>query len=399
MDLSIILYEIGKWSGIAGFTFLFFLIFSGDTAKFWDKFFGLDKIIKFQKKFSYFTAVFIVLHSILFVIAEKKIMYFIIPNFTIIPLALGIIAFYLFITIMIASAIYKRISHTAWQYIHIVIYMLFFSSIYHAFKWGSSSEEWHMQIIYVGSLVFIIIGIIYRTWYKIKGLYAGKYFVKDIHWETKDTFTLIIRQEKKLKFATGQFCFLRINKNKLYARHPLTISSSPNEEYLHFTIKNTGRFTQTASELKIGEEVFVEGPFGVFTKKDTQNDIVFLAGGSGITPFMSMIRDNLYNKIEQNIMLIYGSKTKTDIIFKDELTSIDKKWFKKVFVLSQDEKKNHEDYEYGRITKEIIQNHVKNINNSIFYICGPKTMKESLIRILHNLGVKNKNIFCEEFFW
>lgn len=107
-------YEIGQICGIAGFFLLSFLIFSGDTARFWNRFIGLDKIIKFQRKFSYFVAFFVICHPIFFILANGFSKDFIIPNFTYIPLAIGVISMYIFIAIMIASKLYKMISYRAW---------------------------------------------------------------------------------------------------------------------------------------------------------------------------------------------------------------------------------------------------------------------------------------------
>ena len=198
-----------------------------------------------------------------------------------------------------------------------------------------------------------------------------------------------------------QFCFLRLNKDKLYARHPFTISSSPKENELRFTVKLTGRFTKAISELKRGEEIIIDGPFGIFTIDDYDKDLVFIAGGVGITPFISMIKEKMIadGKI-QNVTLLYGSKTKEDIIYREQIDNIKKDWFRKVYILSD----NHSfpkiyEYEAGHVNEEIIKKYVKNINNSLFYICGPEILKNNLKKTLNRLGVSKQNIIIEDFFW
>ncbi|KKP39920.1 hypothetical protein A2229_00370 [Candidatus Peregrinibacteria bacterium RIFOXYA2_FULL_33_7] len=396
MTLSSLFYEIGVWSGLIGFFSLGLLIFSGDTARYFNKNFGLDKIIKFQKKFSLIVTFFITLHPLFFIISSKNITAFLIPDFQVLPLALGITAFYILIIIMLASTFYKRISYLVWQYLHVLTYILFFFAFYHAVNWGSDSENIIFKIIYSILFIAIIIGLIYRTQYKIKKRHSGKFFVKEIQQETKDTFSLFLTQEKTFKFQAGQFCFLRLNKDKLYARHPFTIASSPTEKNLRFTIKLAGRFTRFAQNLKKGEEVLLDGPFGIFTKKDNRKDLIFIAGGVGITPFLSLIKDNLDHN--QKITLLYGSKTKDNIIFKDELDKIQKPWFQKIYVLSQ-ENENVSNVEKGYITKKLIQKYVKNPTNSLFYICGPESMKNSVKKALKEMKVPKKNIFIEDFFW
>ncbi len=402
ITINLLFYSLGKLVGLIGFLFLSLLIISGDTARFFDRYFGMDKIIKFQRKFALITAVFILFHPIFFVLSSKLKISYLIPDFTIIPLTLGVLSLYIFIIVMICSLIYKRISYNIWQYLHILTYILFFFSLYHAANWGSDYNLLPIKIIYGVLLVFIIIGIIYRTQYKIKQR-KNKFYVKEIKKETEDTFTLVLKQEKKLLFEAGQFCFLRLNKDKLYARHPFTISSSPEDEDLHFTIKLDGRFTKAASELKKDEEVIVDGPFGVFTiegtTKNLQKDLVFLAGGVGITPFMSMIKHQLKKAQEkQNILLLYGARTYNSIIFKKDLDNIKEKWFKKVYILSQDDS-YYKMCEKGYIDKSIIGQYVKNIKNSLFYICGPEPMKKLCKKELLGLGVKRENIVIEDFFW
>ena len=310
---------------------------------------------------------------------------------------------------MIASKIYKRISYQIWQYIHIITYILVFGVLIHAIKWGSDVDDF--VFLYIVITIGLIIGIVYRTQYKIRRLYSGKFIVKSIKEETKDTFTIIVIPEKAFKFKAGQFCFLRLNKNKLYARHPFTISSAPYEKEISFTIKLAGRFTETAKELKAGDEILVDGPFGKFIPKIGMNnietdiavkDLVFIAGGVGIAPFMSILKDIQKNKENKqkipNIILFYGSQTEEDIIFRKELDAINEGWFKKVYILDNGEKSNTL-FEYGYITKDIIKKYVRNINNSLYYICGPEIMKDSTKKILAELGVKNKNILIEDFFW
>ncbi|PIR42649.1 hypothetical protein CO058_03075 [candidate division WWE3 bacterium CG_4_9_14_0_2_um_filter_35_11] len=401
MEFSSVIYLAGKLSGFIGFAFLSLLIFSGDTARFFDRFFGMDKIIKFQRKFSIITMVFVVLHPIFFILSTGFVLSFIIPDFSVIPFALGIVSLYLFLIIMFASKIYKRISYKIWQYIHILTYVLFFFALYHAINWGTDSGNFFIRILYGVLLTGIIIGIFYRTNYKIKQKHLEKFYVDGVKNETHDTFTLILKSKSKLKFKPGQFCFLRLNKERLYARHPFTISSSPNDDFLSFTIKQTGRFTKALGELVKGEEVIIDGPFGNFLIRDDKRDLVFIAGGVGITPFMSMIKDKLQNdNKDQKVTLLCGSRNKEDIILKKYFDGIKESWFKKVYILSNYGSSGDLDgYENGYINEEIVKKYVKDINSSIFYICGPEGMKESVVNALKELGVGKRNIIIEDFFW
>lgn len=399
IDVATFLYLFGKFAGVISFLFLSILIFSGDTARFFDKFLGIDRIIKFQRKFSLVTLFFVLTHPIFFMISSGSILPLIIPDFSMLPLSMGILSLYIYILIIIASTLYKRISYTAWQYLHVLTYILFGFAMYHAYFIGSDSHHFAIRALYSTSLVMIVSGIIYRTQYKIRKIFAPKFLVKEIIKETKDSFTLVLKSDKIFNFDAGQFCFLQLRKDKLYARHPFTISSAPNKNELRFTIKITGKFTKALSELKSDEEVLVDGPFGVFTVKDNSKNLVFVAGGVGITPFVSILEDQIQKGNKQNTTLLYASKTTDEIILKSQIDSINTNWFKKIFFVSNQENINNPEIQSGRINIDTITKYVNDIKNSIFYICGPESMKNNIKIGLRNLGVKNNQIIVEDFFW
>ena len=206
LEIAKIFYLLGKLAGLTGFLFLSLLIFSGDTARFFDKFFGLDKIIKFQRKFALFTMWFVLAHPLFFILSDWSILSFLIPNFSVLPLALGAMALYIFIAVMIASTAHKRISYNIWQYIHIFTYVLFCFSLYHAFYLGSDSGNQPVRAIYLILLAAVAIGAVYRTNYKLKQRRAGKFYVESVKYETKDVFTLTLKPENFF-FRPGNFVF------------------------------------------------------------------------------------------------------------------------------------------------------------------------------------------------
>lgn len=390
-----ILGEIGAWAGIVGFTCLGLLIFSGDTARWWDRYFGMDRIIKAQRKFSLFMAAIVLLHPISFMVANSNVAGFLVPDFSMFPFAMGIMSLYVLIAIMIASQLYKRISHAAWQYIHVLTYILYFSVLYHAYFWGTDAKD----LIPLFSIVtlLVLIGIVYRTKYKLRQRLQGPATLLKITEDTHDTFTLHVKTKEPLEFISGQFCFLRIDKHRLYARHPFSISNAPGCDVLEFTIKQSGRFTKIARTLQPGTPIYVDGPFGIFTPPD-EGSLVFVAGGVGITPFLSILRDRAARRIDQPITLIYGSRSKDDIIGFTELEKLDHPWLKKAYVLNDDRGVDFP-HEKGIVTGALIEKHVPDIQGKTFNICGPERMKDSVKRELKAMGVPRSRIKIEDFFW
>ena len=398
MNLSEIFYTLGKLSGLITLISLALLIFSGDTARYFDRFLGLDLLIKFQRKFSFFVLSFAVLHPALFILSGRESLKVFIPNFYLIPLSFGIFAFLILIIVMLFSHFYKRISYRAWQYIHILTYILLFLALYHAFFWGSSANNPIFQVIYLIILIAVVSGAIYRFLYKYRVWRRPKFYISKIIQETNNIFSIALRSDKKMNFKAGQFCFLRLRGKKLYARHPFTIASSPQEEELLFTVKNTGRFTFALSKMKVGDEILIDGPFGRFTERKKSGDLVFIAGGVGITPFRSMALDFLARGRQGKISLIYCAKSQEELVFEDDFNRLQGENFKTFYVLSAGEK-NEGSYFAGRINKEIIKEALVNMNNPTFYICGPEPLKVATIQMIKELDVSKKSIIFEDFFW
>ncbi len=134
--------------------------------------------------FVYLSLLFVTFHPIFFILSNNAITAYLVPNFSTIPLTLGAISFYIFIIVMIASQWYKKNSHTAWQYIHVLTYLLFFFGLYHAFYWGSDSQAVYIKILYATLLSGVMIGAIYRIQYKIRKYYINKFYLKEIKQET-----------------------------------------------------------------------------------------------------------------------------------------------------------------------------------------------------------------------
>ena len=184
-----ILYGAGTLFGLLTFFSLALLITSGELARFFDKYYGIDNIIKTQRKFSILVTLLAITHPVLFIISNTFWARYLIPDFATLPLATGTIALYLLLIIQTASMLYKRISQTTWQYLHIVIYALFFTASYHMINQGTTyNNNTLAQIIFNVLFAGVLIGIIYRTQYKIRKHFKEKPRIKKIKTKTESLF-------------------------------------------------------------------------------------------------------------------------------------------------------------------------------------------------------------------
>lgn len=216
--------------------------------------------------------------------------------------------------------------------------------------------------------------------------------------ETHDVKTFVVEKPKDFTFIPGQYCMVCLldDDGEVCLRKPITFSNSPSEPVLELTIKEVGNFTKQIFALKIGDKLKIDGPRGKELNFDgtLKSDIVFVAGGSGITPFRSILRFAVENKLSNNFTLLFGSVLEKDIIYRKELDELDKNNsnIKVVHVVSDDD---HFLGEGGYIDEYIIEDYVKDPKEKHWFLCGPPKMIDSIESILDKLGVEKTHIHID----
>lgn len=220
---------------------------------------------------------------------------------------------------------------------------------------------------------------------------AKKIIIKSIEKVTHDTLRIVTEKPENFFFEPGQATEVSIDKEGWRDEgRPFTFTSLPEDNYLEFTIKTYPEKDGTTDkllDLKAGDKLFVKDIFGAITFQGTGT---FIAGGAGITPFISIFRKlHKENKLSGN-KLFFSNKTSDDIILKEELKDYLGSNF--INILS---KEKTDDYFYGRIDKAFLKEHVNNLKQK-FYLCGPWDMVDELQETLQNMGVDKNNIVREE---
>ena len=202
-------------------------------------------------------------------------------------------------------------------------------------------------------------------------------------------------------FKPGQFAWLTARSSPYLLReHPFSIASPPEAlPRLEFGIKGLGAFSKAIGDLKPGERVYLDGPYGVFSV-DTFPDAsgyVFVAGGIGITPVMSMLRSLAARRASQPLWLFYGNPSCDEIIYDEELTRLASRLnLHRVDVL-QDAPPGW-DGETGKLTRAILERHLPADRRGLaFFLCGPPPMIKAVRSELTDLGVPATHIRSEIF--
>jgi ferredoxin-NADP reductase len=221
---------------------------------------------------------------------------------------------------------------------------------------------------------------------------GNKVKIKSIEKITHDVLRIVTEKPNRYNFIPGQATEISINKNGWQnEKRPFTFTCLPENNYLEFTIKTYPSHkgvTNQLLELRINDELILGDVFGTISFKE---EGVFIAGGAGVTPFISIFRYLNSKKSIGNNKLIFANKTKADIILKQEF----KKLLGSNFINILSEERTNE-YAYGRITQDFLKTNITDLNKNI-YLCGPDPMMESIEQQLKNLGVDAKKIIKEQF--
>jgi predicted ferric reductase len=207
----------------------------------------------------------------------------------------------------------------------------------------------------------------------------------------------------------GQYASIRIMRPEGWSEpHPFTISGAPEDALIRLTIKKEGKFTSAIGELLPGAPVKCMGPLGVFCKDiDSKPAIVMIAGGVGITPFLSVLRHFRNIKSTNKVTLFWANKTIEDTFSTEEMRQMSMELnLNVVHCLSRDDDVSryvdtlHPNiyYEKGRLNEDILKRHGV-IRDEAFYLCGPPPMMESALNDLQNVGVSADSVEREKFSW
>ena len=208
-------------------------------------------------------------------------------------------------------------------------------------------------------------------------------------------------------YKPGQFAMLSLDNVKtetgILVKRSYSIASSPtNKEYLEFcvSIKKDGKLSPQLEKLKHGDSMNLDGPYGRFNLKDPLHagTIVFIAGGAGIAPLLSMIRTLLVQHNDIKILLLYGFRNPEDCSYKDELLEYSKKYknFNMYRTVSSKEVPEWWEEDTGRVTA-ILNKYIKPKEIECVYICGNPDMVRDTIDILKAAGIPEAKIYNEQW--
>ena len=234
----------------------------------------------------------------------------------------------------------------------------------------------------------------------------------EISQESPDAASLHFQQAKvdRIHFLPGQFITLKVTiEGKVHFRS-YSISSAPRlDDVLSITIKRVkGGIVSNfiLDTFKAGQLVEFLAPKGRFVVENSiknERRLVLIAGGSGITPIMSILRSTLFNEPKSRISLIYASRDAQHIIFKEKLEDLQDKFGERLAVehiLSQENKELPFPYHKGRLNQSRLDDLLDKIGDNLpkdYFLCGPIELMEMVKGHLVQKGLDAAAIRQEKF--
>ena len=393
-------FNVRLWRalGDTAFSFLFITLIIGPLAKLWKP---TLRLVSWRREAGIWFALLALSHFVRvsgYALSEPGIE---------LPRLLGLIALFWALVLAATSSDWavNFLGVSSWKWLHTSAYTIFYLVAAHTayfLFWRYSETNW-FQDPFLGMI--LAVPILQASAF-IKEVIRQK--ISQINMESQKIKLLILEQKiiaektsevsfslrgKEFEFLAGQY--IRVSVPKLLFSDPkgpsriFSIASSPNDKNkisIAFRDSDSG-FKRTLMELPVSSLVDIEGPFGYFTlPKDTSRPLVFIAGGIGITPFLSMIRFVIEQKLAHQITLLYANRNAESAAYLGELTIIAKR--NPRFLLKS---------LFERIDADFIRRTVKNLDEPAWYIVGLPAMVADTRNLLLRLGVSETKIYFEDF--
>lgn len=389
--------SVGDMAGLTGMAMFSLVIILSARLKFFEKFFrGINELYIVHHFLGGLAFCLLLLHPLFLAynylsISFKSAALFLLPSQNLAQ-NLGILGLFVMIIALIIT-FYFKIKYQIWKFTHKFMGLAFIFSFFHTFLIGADIAENFWLKLYL-----LILSILAIAAYFYRAIFAG-FFVKTFDYKIKNIKTqndkiweiTLEAQNEPINFSPGQFAFFKFFSDSLSKEiHPFSLCSATGNP-LKIAIKELGDWTNKIGNLKAGDLVKIEGPFGIFSYKNFENKKqVWVAGGAGITPFLGMLRSLTEKDFDYRIDLYYSAKDENAFAFRQEITEISAK-NKNVRMLFWATDKN------GLINADSIKQKTLDLNERDILICGPPIMMGSLKKQFLGQGIEINKIHTEEF--
>lgn len=319
---------------------------------------------------------------------------FLFPSLVAWPRLLGNASLFIMLVLLFIT-FYLGWRYHRWKFSHRFLMLAFVIGLLHvAFISSDVSLNLFLRAYLLTLAGLALLAYAYRLIVEFSDLSKYEYVVSAVRELLPRVMEISLKPSKTaFSYHSGQFAFLKIRQKGLsQEEHPFSFVSSPDELEIKFAVKALGDYTKTLLELKVGAKVHIEGPYGVFGHShNLENSLqeIWIAGGIGVTPFVSLAKD-IVRGGKRQADLYYSARAKEEAVCVDELEGLAREASNFKFI-------PHFNNTQGFLTIADIEKISGPLNNKVFYICGPVPMMRVFKEKLIAKGVDSKNIHTEEF--
>jgi 3-phenylpropionate/trans-cinnamate dioxygenase ferredoxin reductase subunit len=399
------LREISVALGFLGMALLGLQTIPTSRLKFFTKLFPMDTLYTFHHRLSIFTFLIILVHPILLFINNPATLQLL--NLATAPwrARAGVIAVVAMLA-LVATSVWRelmKIKYDIWRWVHDALSFLAIGlALFHMFK-----VNYYMSLTYQKVIWLVLTGIwlsiiLYIRVARPIIMIKKPYKVVRVQQERGQSWSLYLQPDghEGMSFEAGQFAWITNESPFIFRENPFSFSTSSesDDKVIGFTIKELGDFTKTIKNFKPGDIVYVDGPYGTFSMDEHRcKEMVYIAGGIGSAPVMSMLRTLADRNCEKKMIFFYGNPTWESVIYREELEELEQKLNLKLVHVLEKPPEGWEG-ESGFINADILKRYLsENYKDMTYFLCGPLPMIEAVEGALHKIQVPVLHIFSEQY--
>lgn len=390
-------------SALLAITFLSLQYFIATRSRLVEKIFdGLDVAYLAHHNMGGMAFILMLTHPALLILnafpATELMRLYILPSYTI-SYSSGIMALHLY-TILLVITYYVRLPYHIWKATHRFMTLPMVFVVIHVLQ-ISSDIAYYMPLRYwILSLAFFGLGCaLYKSFFYKHLITKYRYTVSLLN-DLGDIMEIHLKPLKKGIYPQpGQFVFLHFTRSMMSREeHPFSISSVSEEGTLRISMKRSGDYTKSIINAKVNDEVTVIGPYGKFGENLLIDDkeMIWIAGGIGITPFLTMLEDEIKRGSTRKISLYYSITDESESNYIEYLQKLSEGMdnIKIIPHISSTEGRLNVESIVNDLGLESLKDRLRRVK---VFICGPRSMMDQFTSDFVRKGISPWNIIKEDF--
>lgn len=375
--------------------------------------YGLDAVLQYHRAISFVALTFVVAHPAIIMIRDTAQLELLNPLTAPWRARFGL-ASVVALLVLVATSLWRtrfRLSYEWWRVLHgVLAVVIVVTALAHMALVGYYVDgPWKRGFWIVMSLALVALLVNIRIVKPIR-LLRRPWRVESVRAEPGDTWILTLAPDGHagMRFNPGQFSWIRIDRTPFSIHeNPFSMSSSADRtDVIEFTIASAGDFTSSLGDVRPGTRAHVDGPYGVFTYELNEGpEFVFVAGGVGIAPILSMLRTMADRSDRRPCLLLYANPSWDEVAHRDELDRLAEELdLRVVHVLETPPTEEDRDAgapadaEIGLVDDAILDRHLgAGQHRARYFICGPPPMIRAVEELLTARDIPGEHVDHERF--